>query len=212
MFWPLVAFLLDSLEGKSLFSHFWQSFLSLINTSASEFGWNVLIPPVQSANEEADYPHNHSGLWIDATCTRSNDLTWRQLSTGGRIEVPLSAQSGLLFELIWLVLQELDPVCCGKTKTRVCCWCWSCMHAARPEKRKHSCAQLCTNAWLKPSILLTDGMAVWRWSLLSFFGDGEELHSSTVFSRLESEYPDTFSAVSVSSLLRSPACFSTVDR
>lgn len=33
-----------------------------------------------------------------------------------------------------------------------------------------------------------------------------------MFSRLESESPDTFSAVSVSSLLRSPACFSTMDR
>lgn len=83
------------------------------------------------------------------------------------------------------------------------------LHACSETREKKT--QLCT-FWLKPSILLTDGMAVWRWSLLSFFGDGEELHSSTVFSRLESESPDTFSAVSVSSLLRSLACFSTVDR
>lgn len=54
--------------------------ISSVNTSVAELGWNVLIPPIQSANG-ADYPHNYSGLGIKTRWTRSNDLTWQQLST-----------------------------------------------------------------------------------------------------------------------------------
>lgn len=104
-----------------------------------EFGWNVLIPPAQSANEEADYPHNLSGLRIETTCTSSNDLTWRQLSTEAGVG------SLLVLSRVWSF--NWPDLCCKSwaEDKNMCFLLLLSLHAATPVKGKNSCAHFGKN-------------------------------------------------------------------
>lgn len=125
--------------------------------------------------------------------------------------LPLCAQSGPVFELTWLVLWGSGQFCLSWAEDKNMCVLLmlsphACTHAARAEKGEHSCAhfgenQHFSNRW--------NGCVEVKIGLATL----EVVHScSTLFSWLESGSPDTFSAVSVSRLLRSPAWFSTRDR